>query len=75
MLERYLSSITVDSILRKAEGQGGLQLSQMTTKDLERLYQERISLSVKMFCDDEQLSDIMLDLAELIETIPEDPQR
>jgi hypothetical protein len=70
-----LSSITVDSILRKAEGQGGLQLSQMTTKDLERLYQERISLSVKMFCDDEQLSDIMLDLAELIETIPEDPQR
>lgn len=65
----------MDSILRKAEGQGGLQLSQMTTKDLERLYQERISLSVKMFCDDEQLSDIMLDLAELIETIPEDPQR
>lgn len=73
VLERYLSPITVEVILKRVYTESGVNPGTLTRGDLERIYQERLSLCVKMFCDQKQLTDIMLDLADLLEAIPERP--
>ena len=73
VLERYLSGITVDAILKRVYTEAGVSPGSLTRADLERIYQEQLSLCIKMFCDESRLTEIMLDLADLLEAIPERP--
>ena len=75
VLERHLSRINVDAILRKVYQAEEIQPQRMTNTDLERIFQNSLFTAVRMFCDPRKLPSVMLDLADLVEDIPEGPAR
>lgn len=75
VLERHLSRINVDAILRKVYQAEQIEPQRMTAADLERIFQNSLFTAVRMFCDPRRLPTVMLDLADLIENIPVPPRR
>ncbi len=74
VLGRHLSQINVDAILRRVYEAEQIQPQRMTTSDLERIFQNSLFSSVRMFCDPSRLPTVMLDLADLMEDIPVPPK-
>jgi hypothetical protein len=70
VLERHLSRINVEAILRKVYQAERIEPAKMTSADLERIFQNSLFTAVRMFCEPRQLPQVMLDLADLIEDIP-----
>jgi len=70
VLARYLSPITVDAVLKRVYNDEQMNPKTLTARDLERIYQNSLFLSVRMFCVPEKLTDAMIDLAGLLERIP-----
>ena len=75
VLERHLSRINVDAILRKVYAAEDIQPQSMTSADLERIFQNSLFTAVRMFCDPRKLPSVMLDLADLLEEIPSQQAR
>lgn len=75
VLERHLSRINVDAILRKVYQSEKIEPQHMTAADLERIFQNSLFNSIRMFCEPRKLTTVMLDLADLLEDIPVPPQR
>jgi len=75
VLGRHLSQINVDAILRKVYQSEQIEPQRMTAADLERIFQNSLFNSIRMFCDPRKLTTVMLDLADLLEDIPVPPQR
>ena len=71
VLGRYLSRVTVNTILQKVFAEEGLDPNLLTRQQLERIYQNSLFSSLSYFCDPAKLTDIMLDLANLLEQIPD----
>jgi len=71
VLSRYLSAITVETILSGVYDDENLDPSKMTRQDLERIFQSSLFLSVRTFCVSNRLADAMIDLAELLERLPD----
>lgn len=75
VLERHLSRINVDAILRKVYQSEQIEPERMTAADLERIFQNSLFNSIRMFCEPRKLTTVMLDLADLLEDIPVPPKR
>lgn len=73
VLSRHLSQLNVDAILRKVYQDEALNPQTLTPADLEQIFQNSLFSAVRMFCDPRQLTTVMLDLADLVESIPESP--
>ena len=73
VLSRHLSQLNVDAILRKVYQDESLHPQTLTADDLERIFQNSLFSAVRMFCDPRRLTTVMLDLADLVESIPERP--
>ncbi len=67
VLYQYLSKITVDGVLRRIYREEKIDPDTMSKHDLERIYQSSLFLTVRLFCAPEELSNAMLDLADLLE--------
>ena len=67
ILQRRISPITTKSILKLLMEKEKLDPWTLTRAELEILFQSKVFQRIRLYCEQEQLTSIMLDLAELIE--------
>lgn len=65
VLLRYLSRTSVDIILPRACAECTIEPLAVTADDLPRVVQQ-LSPGMRLFCKPEQLTNLMLDLADLL---------
>jgi hypothetical protein len=64
VLERYVTPLTVDSMLRRSLDHLGLTVEGVTPRNLERVVEE-VMVGLRLFCEGHRLPDLMVELAEL----------
>jgi hypothetical protein len=64
ILERYVSRITVSSMLTNVLSQRGMERRDIDGENLLDIVGE-VMLGLRLFCDQDRLPDLMIELAEL----------
>jgi hypothetical protein len=64
VLERYVTPLTVDSMLRRSLDRIGTTPGGVTPKNLENVVEE-VMVGLRLFCEPQRLPELMVELAEL----------
>lgn len=68
VMERYLSTLSAQSSLKKAFERMGIDPSDLTPENLPEIVSEAM-VGIRIFCPPEKIGDFMVDLAELCEEV------
>jgi hypothetical protein len=73
LLERYVASLTIDSMLRRSLDRLEMPMEAVTARNLDTVVEE-VMVGLRLFCDPNKLPELMVELAELCHRLSLPPE-